>query len=329
MFPSFNNNNNQNWQKALNQNAPGGYPYDPYQVKQGDTFDNIAQNTGFDVPAIQQANGGMLVPPPKGSFINIPKLQTSSNAPNQYLHFPGVAPNQSSAPFYTQAQLPPGTRSVSPVRPSGITGVPPVGYGPQQAQPQTPPNLGTGVMPSGYGLSAAPPEYVAQVQANINQQVASGSMPGIVPLNTPILNPQTGQPVTPSQMVANGYTLNQQSGQWVLSGANTTGPGTLPGGQGGASTAGSTDFTNTGFMQNYIQKGTAFTEQKRWDPERKKFIKIGQLINEGRLDPRSSRLKRSRRGGGGGGAQQQVAPAAPEGFRGGPTEQLNTNRGGG
>lgn len=48
----------------------------PYQIKTGDTFEKIAQQNNMSVQQVQQANGGMLVPPPKGSYINIPQQAT-------------------------------------------------------------------------------------------------------------------------------------------------------------------------------------------------------------------------------------------------------------
>lgn len=49
-----------------------GYNYNPHQIKTGDTFEKIAEANGTTVQALQQANGGMTVPPPKGSYVNIP-----------------------------------------------------------------------------------------------------------------------------------------------------------------------------------------------------------------------------------------------------------------
>lgn len=49
-----------------------GYNFAPYQVRTGDTFDNIAAANNLTVPELQAANGGMYTPPPKGSMINLP-----------------------------------------------------------------------------------------------------------------------------------------------------------------------------------------------------------------------------------------------------------------
>lgn len=59
-----------------------GYNYDPYQVKSGDTFDSVASNYNITPADIQGANNGMLVPPPKGSYINLPRgtIQGKQNA---------------------------------------------------------------------------------------------------------------------------------------------------------------------------------------------------------------------------------------------------------
>lgn len=44
----------------------------PYQIRTSDTFEKIAEANKMSVQDLQQANGGMLVPPPKGSYINLP-----------------------------------------------------------------------------------------------------------------------------------------------------------------------------------------------------------------------------------------------------------------
>jgi len=47
---------------------------------------------------------------------------------------------------------------------------------------------------------------------------------------------------------------------------------------------GSAEFMNTKFMQKYAEKGTPFLQQKRWDKSTKKFVSIGKLIRQGKLD---------------------------------------------
>lgn len=59
--------------------AVPGYNYNPYQIKTGDTFESIASANSLSVPDLQSANGGMVVPPPKGSYINLPAAPTPNN----------------------------------------------------------------------------------------------------------------------------------------------------------------------------------------------------------------------------------------------------------
>ena len=49
---------------------------------------------------------------------------------------------------------------------------------------------------------------------------------------------------------------------------------------------GNTDFNNTNFMQYNQAHNVAFNNQLRWDPQRKKYVQIGKLIAEGKLDQR-------------------------------------------
>ena len=74
----------------------------------------------------------------------------------------------------------------------------------------------------------------------------------------------------------------------------------LGGGGGGSQVstsigAGSSEFMNTGFMQENIRNNTPFERQLRWDPERRRYVQIGTLIREGRLNVRTGRMQQSRR----------------------------------
>jgi hypothetical protein len=75
---------------------------------------------------------------------------------------------------------------------------------------------------------------------------------------------------------------------------------------------GSEEFMNTKFMQQNIANGTPFEKQLRWDPDRNKFVQIGKLINEGRLNVKTGRLgRKKRRGGDDEPAPVQMAQPAP------------------
>jgi LysM repeat protein len=271
-----------------------GYNFQPYQVKPGDTFDTIAKNSGLDVPSIQQANNGMLVPTPKGSYINLP-----------------AKPQNSLGPVY------------GPPTPLGYGA--PVGYGPyyQNRQPTT--TTAPGVGPNSF-TSAGGQINTAELSAHINTQVAAGQLPGSVSVYTPIIDPTTGKPVTDQQMVANGYQYDNIKKEWQLPGAA---PSAQPAGQvTNAAGTGSSEFMNTGFMQQYAAQGTAFVNQKRWDPETKQFVRIGDLLRQGKLsiDGKRPKKKKNRR--------QEEAPVyipPPDATNSGgnPSQNLNTNVGGG
>lgn len=84
-----------------------GYNYNPHQIKTGDTFEKIAAANGTTVQALQQANGGMTVPPPKGSYVNIP--YKSPTVPAGY-QVPGSnIPNTGLTPQQLQAYRQQGT----------------------------------------------------------------------------------------------------------------------------------------------------------------------------------------------------------------------------
>lgn len=292
-----------------------GYKFSPYQVKTGDTFESIASSSGFDIPAIQQANNGMIVPPPKGSYINLPAQ-------------PNALGGMGSSPYgpqpYTPNPYSDGLRLPDPVSLPGQAYQPP--YGPPR----------TTVTP-GLGNTRGPTPNLNQLVPELTQQLSSGALPPIPAAATQrLINPETGQPITPQELIRMGYVFDAGSRNWINStpnsaaaqGGGAAGTVTTPAGTGSA------EFMNTGFMRNYASKGTDFMNQRRWDG--KKFVKIGDLVRQGRLDLRTGRMydqrmKRNKHGklvpknkG------QQPAPAEPVlGSGTAPSNQLNTNQGGG
>jgi len=85
---------------------------------------------------------------------------------------------------------------------------------------------------------------------------------------------------------------------------------TQTGGAGGGGGAGNNDFMNTKFMQQNVANNVAFENQLRWDPQRKKYVQIGKLIREGKLDKQGHWHKvKSHRGRGPGKAA--AAPSTP------------------
>jgi hypothetical protein len=67
--------------------------------------------------------------------------------------------------------------------------------------------------------------------------------------------------------------------------------GTIPTG----SDPSNTDYANTRAAQQYAAAGTSFVNQMRWDPQAKKFVSIGRLLKQGKLDLKGNWRKTSRR----------------------------------
>ena len=228
------------------------YGYSPYQITQGDTFEALAKKNNMGVDQIQAANGGMMVPPPKGSFINIPQI---AQAQADYYNHPAAAqlsPDQHMQQLISQG-VPPGIAAM-------------VARAQAEHAAKTPAGAGANYFNTGLA------EMVANIQ---NSTEAPTNVPAQI-LSQLTIN---GVPATPQSMQANGYEFNQATQSWVLKGSQaaqgmlTTGAGT-----------GSAEFMNTGFMQRYAALGTPFLNQKRWDPSTKKFVSIGKLIRQGKLD---------------------------------------------
>lgn len=302
--------------------------YNPYyQIKPDDTYDSIAQQTGVNASDLQSLNG--VVPPPKGSFIRMPSRLdplggvgggarggNRAGAPggpgNPALAGPNVREqaysgqnqnNNTVASYYTSAALPPGTQGVSVTTP--VPGTP--GYIPPTA-------------PATYSASYADPAQLAQA-------LATGNFPNVLSVSAAnkVTNPATGQPYTPQDYAAAGYTYNAATGQYLRGGAtgnamntpttNTPAPGV------------SSAYANTQAAQYYANNNVNFYAQKRWVQGRG-FVTIGQLIREGSLDVRTGKMRQKK--GGGDGEQQQAAPPAEATNAGGsPARQYNNTRAGG
>jgi len=165
-----------------------------YQVKPNDTFASIAQANNLTPEAIQGANNGMLVPPPKGSYINLPAnldpAIASSNL-NGYYAAHGVTPGH----------------TVNQTMPSQL-------------------GLGGGNS-SVYNQRALQSSVIS-----ITQQLSTGVFPVAIPFNVlnTMINPQTGQPLTDAEKAAMGYVANNLTGQYEQKGTGAQ-PGVSQPGQ--------------------------------------------------------------------------------------------------
>lgn len=260
-----------------------------------------------------------------GPYPNQPQTyqyQTNDN-PTQLAQQFGVTPSQllnanpGGYPFSTgqTIKIPQYSSPIGPTQPPGYQGLTPSQAQPKPAQGQTPyfqlaaPNnpVAGGNM-SQQSQNAWTQRMNAQTTAVITNQIANGIQPPMIPANTSITNPVTGQPATPDDLIASGYTFNPKTNSWNLAGS-VQNPG-----QTAAAPAGNSAFMNTGFMQQYAAQGTAFENQKRWDESTGKFVRIGDLIRQGKLDLKTGKtITKKNKGGGGGGTgripvTQQEAP---------------------
>lgn len=125
----------------------------------------------------------------------------------------------------------------------------------------------------------------------IQNQLANGIPPAMIPAGVTVINPQTGRPATPEDMAASGYTFNPKTNSWGYN--QNTGLAQLAPPNGGSPTAPNNDFMNTGFMKDYTANNVGFYDQKRWDPTAQggkgAFVKIGDLIRQGKFDERTGK----------------------------------------
>ena len=131
----------------------------------------------------------------------------------------------------------------------------------------------------------------------VQQMLASGVDPSIISpaVAAQMIDPNTGQPMTPQTFAALGYTQNPTTGMYEKRGVANTPTANAPTTPLSAAQGGDTAYARTKAAQYYAAQGTAFTEQMRWDPDRGRYVKIGQLIREGRLNVRDSQARLSKR----------------------------------
>jgi hypothetical protein len=73
-----------------------------------------------------------------------------------------------------------------------------------------------------------------------------------------------------------------------------------------------TDYANTKAAQYYAAAGTPFLQQQRWDPQARRYVSLGKLLKQGKLDLQGNWHRRRRGGGGGGGGGGRQAQQAQQ-----------------
>lgn len=114
----------------------------------------------------------------------------------------------------------------------------------------------------------------------VQQMLNSGIDPQIISpaAAAQMIDPNTGAPISPQTLAALGYAKNPTTGNYEKT-ATTAASSSTP-----APAAAPSAFSQTAAAQQYAAQNTAFTEQMRWDPKRGRYVKIGQLLREGKLN---------------------------------------------
>ena len=114
----------------------------------------------------------------------------------------------------------------------------------------------------------------------VQQMLNSGIDPQIISpaAAAQMIDPNTGAPISPQTLAALGYAKNPTTGNYEKT-ATTAASSSTP-----APAAAPSAFSQTAAAQKYAAQNTAFTEQMRWDPKRGRYVKIGQLLREGKLN---------------------------------------------
>lgn len=261
--------------KNLNTGGIPNYPYSPYQVKRGDTFESIASNASTGLQTInatnlQEANNGMLVPPPSGSFVNIPNYNLQGGQGVQM-----TPPKKQPAAF-----APPNILDDERGRER------PAGY--------------TGSFTSGSNVDTS------ELTSVITAQLAAGTLPPVIPFQVSknLINPVTGRPFTDMDYLSSGMTYNNQKKQWEN-------PNTPEQTSAAVAKPANTDI----YGGAYIQVG-----EVRWERNKK-----GRLV---RVRYEGGGKKSQIRGNNRGASVEEVAALATNAGAS-PSQQLQSNVGGG
>jgi hypothetical protein len=123
-----------------------------------------------------------------------------------------------------------------------------------------------------------------QYQAN-DDPVSLANQHGITPQQLIDANPG-GYPFSQGQTVSIPQYVHTPT---TPQASNPTQSGFTPAG------ADNTDYSNTRAAQVYAAAGTPFLKQQRWDPQAKKYVSIGKLLKQGKLDLQGNWNKRSKR----------------------------------
>lgn len=304
-----------------------------YQVQDGDTLETIASKNNTDVNTIQQLNN-ITTTPPTGSYVQSEK---DGAAPQPYALGPGSQYYQSEKNGTPPQPYVPGEGSryyqsekhggfgegTAPVPPMTAAQAQQYGYyAPGTVQPPAQPTGTYFQSEKGYEAGAGSPEQAA-IQ-NTEAQFKSGQLPQAISSNTAsqLTNPLTGKPYTAAELQAMGYTFNPASGNWELggggAGAGQFTPEMFSQIQSGIVQPGFQRIKASENYQGFLAQEAAFYNAKRWDPARKKFVPIRQLIREGKLNEKTGRFN-PYHGANRGYAQ---APTQGSGSAGGPTQNL-------
>jgi hypothetical protein len=195
---------------------------------------------------------GFYTPPQQNNIFSslVNNVKNMFKAPKQRAPYPGAGPQAPGVPNFYQVKeddnsLDNVANNLNIPLPqlvaanNGIKSLPPKGSY-IQTQPEQlvnqgmPPSVAEGLAqkgavsttPTNSFVTGAGTVNLTELNATIQQQVASGSLPQQVSFYTPILNPSTGQPVTDAEMQANGYAYDNLSKSWKLGTSNN---GTQPG----------------------------------------------------------------------------------------------------
>lgn len=256
-------------------------PY--YQIKPDDTFNGVANNHGLDLNSLSSLNQGAKSLPPVGSYIQVQKDDKA-------------LPNSPKGAYVGQGTYLPGAHTQSG-QSSQI----------QQGSSQSYTG-GATVYPNADALNAA--------RNKVQQQYLQGIQPATLDFSTPIINPNTGQPVSDAYMQQSGYVKDERTSKWILGGTNTANSVTgLP--QGSTQTATGYVDTKGKFVRTVDAQGNPWdaTTATR-DIYGDKFIQKGAIRWE-RVHGKLQRVKylgggkkKIIKGGGGGGQQVAATPQA-------------------
>ena len=249
-----------------------------YQYQTNNSLPELAKTYNTTPQAILQANQGAY-PFSNGQTINLPNqmpsYQYDPNSRGRNVQGNLTAWRPTTTGGSLTLALSPYFPNISPTNAGrNVQGGGAPGAAPFMTQAMLPIKQNPQAQPGGYGYQGAN-NQTQQSGAPFYTASAVGGNAALFGMNSPQVMDDMAMRIAQGETV--GLTPNQQAAIEKMLTDNASGQGQNGGG-------GNNDFMNTDFMKKNTASGVQFEDQERWNPQKKRYEKIGDMIRRGTLD---------------------------------------------